>query len=226
MRRLVVAVGLLLVASWAHATPTVNIRRGTEAGSATITITNAIFRDKNAYSLRINAPVGVAQELAKAARAGQVAVSTDVGWRGNLVRIIAGRGKQAIVVDRMRAAGVNGQPGVDGAIRVQYGLGSSARAFYYGRTRGQKAVNLGQGMFRGSAGVTRSGVAALIDPQTLAVDRGGKLDGSTLRWYVKAVGTANRTTDPRAALKALYPYGSNVRGVTAKPALLRIAAGL
>jgi hypothetical protein len=230
MRKLAVAVAIMLVGSLAEAAPTVSIRRGAEAGSATITVKDAIFRAKGAaYNLRVNVPVGVARELAKAARAGQVIVSTDAGLRGNLVRIIAGSGKKAIVVDRMRAANVNGQPGVDGAIRVQYGIGASAKAVYYGRTRGEGAVNLGQGKFRGSAGVSRTGISSLIDPQTLATDRGGKLDGSTLRWYVKAVGTSNRTTAPRAALKVFMPYdgyGDGVRGVTAKPALLQIAAGL
>jgi hypothetical protein len=230
MRKLAVAVALVLAASLAHAAPTVSIRRGTAAGSATITIKNAIFRATGAaYDLRVNVPIGVARELAKAAQKGKVIVSTDSGLRGNLVRIVAGSGKTAIVVDRIRQANVNGQAGVDGAIRVQYGLGMSGKAFYYGRTRGEGGVNLGKGTFRGSAGVTRSGIGSLIDPQTLAVDKGAKLDGSTLRWYVKPVGTANRTTDPRAALRSFMPYpdgAHGVHGVTAKPAVLQIAAGL
>lgn len=218
---------LLHAPSWATGRATVILRPGSQAGSVTITIKDGIYRTgtRAPFDLRLTVPTGVARQLASAAGRGGLTVSTTNGYRGNMVRLIAGTGADAVILDRSRNSYPNGQAGVDGTIRVQYGLGTSTTALYYGRTRGAGAVDLGGGAFRGTSTVTRSGRPSLIDPTTLGVDTQAKLDGSTLRWYMKPVGTSNRTRSPASALRAFHQGDAAAKGVTAKPADLVISLG-
>jgi len=77
---------------------------------------------------RVTVPWKVAYDLAwKAKHGGGVKVSTARdGFTGNMLRLVAGQGKDAMIVDRMRRGGPNGQSGAS-ALRIQVGLGQYAR---------------------------------------------------------------------------------------------------
>jgi len=171
---------------------------------------------------RVTVPFKLAYDLAHKARHGgglMVSTARD-GFNGNMVRLVAGQGKDAIVLDRMRRAGPNGQSGAS-ALRLQVGLGKQPRAFFIGRTVGVRQI--GAHKMIGRSGPSRLG-AYPMKQGDLGLDTGAVADGKTLRWYFK--GTRNITTNPKAPLVSFAPYGlpEGARPVTAKPARL-IGAG-
>jgi hypothetical protein len=168
---------------------------------------------------RVTVPWKVAYDLAwKAKHNGGVKVTTARdGFTGNMLRLVAGEGKDAMIVDRMRRGGPNGQSGAS-ALRIQVGLGRYARAFHFGRT---VAVGTHKdfGVLYGRSGPARKGMypAKVGD---LSLDLKAWADGSTMRWYFKQ--TKKITTDPNAPLVSFAPYGlpKNSAPVTAQPARL------
>ncbi|MCC6750618.1 MAG: hypothetical protein IT371_23355, partial [Deltaproteobacteria bacterium] len=160
----------------------------------------ALGQESRTRPLSFIVPVGVAEKLAKAATSGLKLFTAHDLWMGPQLRIVAGRGKSAVVVDRTSTGGENGQAGY-GVVRVQLGLGQSAKAFFVGRTRDGK--NLGRGTFTYGSGdwLLTHGVASIIDPVSLAVNTGAALNGRDLQWYQK-VTTRKLTTNRAKALEA------------------------
>jgi hypothetical protein len=145
--------------------------------------------------LSIALPVGLAQRVVAAAKKGGIRVTTGMDYAtGSMVRVIAGEGKDTVIIDRMKRAGPNGMDSTRG-LRVQLGVGEAAVAMKLDRATSGK--NLGDGWFTKGPGVARSGKSMLIDPSSQDLQRSpkAKLNGSETQWFVKALRGKNLTTD-------------------------------
>jgi hypothetical protein len=152
---------------------------------------------------RVTLPWGVAHKLAYAANYGagglQVLTARD-GFTGNMLRLVAGQGSEAVIVDRMRRSGANGQSGVS-AIRVQLGV-EKPWASFMGRTTIAGAK--GELQVIGRSGPARGG-AYPMDPFSLGLEQRsakGKI------WYY--LPTEKVTHDPNAPLRPFAPYGGGL----------------
>lgn len=174
---LALAVGAMGEAS---AAPTqaaeVTIRPHKKAGSAVVRLKGVVSLEHGGSTTRrdlsITLPEGVARELARRVPDG-LRVSATEPWGGlrcyAQLRVTAGKGDETLVVDRY-----------NGKIRVQFGVGKSARSYWIGQT--PNGFNLGQGTFIGSGGKAKQG-ATIIDPVTLSPDKTLEMNGRTKRWY-------------------------------------------
>lgn len=232
-------------------TPRVKISRPL-GGTVKVTLHNAYFPSTSAVSsdgrhyadattprgstLSLIIPAGLAGRFAAAAKQDLKVFTAQDAATGPQFRLVAGRGQDIVVIDRTKRAGANGENSY-GAIRFQLGVGKKAQAFYVGRAT--KGKLLGQGVFSGAAGnglVARSGLLALVDPQTLDVTPKVRLNGRTHLWYVKP--TTKLTTDLTRQLAAsgarmafdpgvgLFAIKTEAKPVVSAKAKLEIAGGL
>lgn len=175
-------------------------------GTATMMVKGAYFGDntgaRKAGNLKIRIPLGLAKQIATAAKSGTVSISTGKNHMATALRVVAGSGKNAIILQRMKAGGFNGQPGSDGVFKVQYGLGTGAKAYWMGRTVPRE--KLGPGLIRGSSSVSRTGTSTLINPTTLKRDVSGT-QKAKLQWYTKPA--RSLVTNPKAPLSFYSPWG-------------------
>lgn len=176
-------------------------------GSVTLTVRGA------GPTQRVTLPWKLAYDLAwRGKHQGGIKVSTARdGFTGNMLRLVAGSGKQQLIVDRMRRGGPNGQSGAS-ALRMQYGTGGWA--FHLGRTVATKQVD--ERKVIGRSGPSRRG-AYVMDPWSL-MSRAHAADGKTLQWYFAS--TRKNTSDPSKPLVPFNPYGTGGKGVTARPVTL------
>ena len=150
---------------------------------------------------RVTVPFMLAYKLAyKARHEGGLTVSTARdGFTGNILRIVAGQGKDSIVLDRMRRGGPNGQSG-SSALRLQMGVGAGAQAFFIGRTVGVRSLD--RLRMVGRSGPSRRGAYPAVQGD-ISLDTRASADGKTLRWYFTRTGKV--TTDVKAPLAPFAP---------------------
>jgi hypothetical protein len=161
--------------------------------------------------LSFTVPEGAARKFFEVARGGDLRVTTaSAGPLGRSIRLVARRGEETVILDRIRMGGSNGESGSANVMRMQLGLGPKATAFYLGRT-GVTTLDPKTFAALGTSSVFRSGKATVIDPATLlptntisfARTVGPNKRGGDLSWLMKA--TRKLTEDPRLPLSR---YGS------------------
>jgi len=199
---LVALAATLVLPAAATADPVVRFGKVDRSGNVTLSVRGA------GPTQRVTVPRTMARELAAQARRGGLRVSTARdGFTGNMLRLVAGSGRQAMIVDRMRRGGPNGQSGAS-ALRLQVG----GLAFHVGRTT---VVRPGKGgKVIGRSGPSRNGAYLMGSGE--AAGKGG------LQWYF--VRTGKKTTNVAAPLVPFNPYGTGSAGVTAQPARI-VGAG-
>jgi len=148
-------------------------------------------------------PAGVAKMFVDAAGRNlkDARISTSNTRNGLQVRLVAGKGKKAVVIDRTHYSGTNGEAGLycGGIVRVQKGVGPKAKAFFVGRT---SVTELDPKRFEvtGRSSVFRNGRSKAVDPKTLKPTstisfspKVAKTRGGALSWLMRP--TRKVTTD-------------------------------
>lgn len=173
-------------------TPHVLLAKGKMAGTVEFRVNHAYHKYNQNVELRFTAPVTVGKQfLAMVQKGYQVKVATaDADYLGgHNVRLIVGRGKDAMIIDRTNTSADNpktAQMGAKGALRVQSGL----EAYFIGHT---KIRSTKAGGVQGNASVFRAGTSRVVDT-SLQVQDPSRVKLGELRWLMKdtKVVTKNR----------------------------------